>query len=47
MQLYLSYKNLESFIVCVLPRWNLVIHTVSPKLNIVDLTDGLSIYSVS
>jgi len=41
MQLYLSHKNLESFIVCVLPRWNLVIHTVSPKLDIVDLTDGL------
>ena len=28
---YFTHANLDSFIVCVLPRWNLVTHTVSLK----------------
>jgi len=40
---WISHENLDSFIVCVLLRWNLAIHTVGPKLDIIDLTDGLSI----
>ena len=45
-QPYFPHANLDSFIVCVLPRWNLVIHTVSQKLDIIDLTDSLSIRSL-
>jgi len=45
-QPYFLHENLESFIVCVLSRWNLVIHTVSPKLDIIDLIDGLYIQSL-
>ena len=30
--LYFSHANLDLFIVCILPRWNIVIHTVSWKL---------------
>jgi len=37
------HENIDSFIVRVLPRWNIVIHTVSQKLDIIDLTDDLSI----
>ena len=37
------HEKLDSFTVCILPRWNLFIHTVSPKLAIIDLTDGLLI----
>jgi len=40
------YENVNSFIVRVLPRWDDVIHTVSRKLDIVDLTDDLSIQSL-
>ena len=43
---YFSHENLDSFIVCILPRWNVLIHTVSRKLDIIDLTDGLSIQSL-
>jgi len=45
-QPYFSHENLDSFIVCILPWWNLVIHTVSQKLDIIDLTDDLFIQSL-
>ena len=40
-QPYFSHANLYSFIICFLPRWNSLIHTVSPRIDIVDLTDGI------
>jgi len=45
-QPYFSHENLNSFIICILPRWNIVIHTVSPELEIIDLTDDLCIQSL-
>jgi len=39
---YFLHEGLDPFIVRVLPRWDLVIHPVSQKLDIIDLTDGLS-----
>ena len=45
-QPFSSHENLDSFIVCVLPRWNLVIHTVSQKIDIINITDCLSIQSL-
>ena len=42
-QPYFVHANFHSFTVCVLPWWNLVIHTMSPNLVILDLTKGLSI----
>ena len=42
----LSHENLDSFIVCILPRWNLAIHTVSPKLEYY-WSNWWPIYSVS
>ena len=43
---YFTHANLDSVIVCILPRWNVVIHTVSRKLDIINPTDGLSIQSL-
>jgi len=40
---YLSHADIYSFI---LPQWDLVIYTVSQRLDIIDLTDGLSIQSL-
>jgi len=45
-RLYFSHANINSIIVCILPRWNVAIHTVSWKLDIVNLTDGLFIQSL-
>jgi len=39
------HGNLNSFIVCILSQWNVVIHTVSRKLDLIHLT-GMPIYSV-
>jgi len=39
---YLLHENLNSSIVCILPRWNNLIHTVSPNLDIINSSDGLS-----
>jgi len=38
---YFLHEGLDPFIVCVLPQWDLVIHPVSRKLDIIDLTDGI------
>jgi len=43
---YFPHADIYSFIVCILPRWDLFIYTVSQRLDIIDLTDGLSIQSL-
>ena len=45
-QPYFSHADIDSIIICVLPRWDLAIHTVSRKLDIIDLTDCLLIQSL-
>ena len=42
---YSPRANLDSSLVCVLPRWNLVIHTVSPKYYILSI--WLMVYLLS
>jgi len=39
MRPYFLHANLHSFIVCVLPRWDTFIHTVSSNPEIIDVTD--------
>jgi len=45
-QQYFPHENVNSFIVRVLPRWNVVIHTVSRKLDIIDPTDDTYLLSI-
>ena len=45
-QPYFSHENIDSIIVCFLPRWNVVIHAVSPKLEYY-WSNWWSIYSAS
>jgi len=45
-QSYFSHENLDSFIVFILSRWNVVIPTVSRKLDIIHLADRIFIQSL-